>query len=111
MFHRRLEANCVRHDICASNAGICYSCLSDSNSMAAAKHSRKAKKPAAKVSDARVRKGRIKPSDLKDLKKLSHIASLLEPLHKIGAARDKAGNRSLHMDERSCSGAVPHALP
>jgi hypothetical protein len=67
--------------------------------MAAAKRSDKSKKPVTRVSDARVRKGKIKPSDLKDLKKLGHIAGLLEPLHEIGAARDKAGNRSLHMDE------------
>jgi hypothetical protein len=67
--------------------------------MAAAKRSDKAKTPVTRVSDARVRKGKIKPSDLKDLKKLGHIAGLLEPLHEIGAARDKAGNRSLHMDE------------
>lgn len=67
--------------------------------MAAAKKSRKDKTPVTKVSDRRVRKGKIKPSDLKDLKKLGHIASLLEPLHEIGAARDKADNRSLHMDE------------
>ncbi|MEP0431503.1 IS4 family transposase [Rhodopirellula bahusiensis] len=67
--------------------------------MAAAKRSNKAKKPVTKVTDARVRKGKVKPSDLKDLKKLGHIASLLEPLHAIGAARDKAGNRSLHMDQ------------
>lgn len=67
--------------------------------MATAKRSNKAKKPVTKVADARARKGKIKPSDLKDLKKLGHIASLLEPLHEIGAARDKAGNRSLHMDQ------------
>ena len=42
---------------------------------------------------------KIKPSDLKDLKKLRHIARMLEPLHEIGTARDKANNRSLHMDE------------
>ena len=67
--------------------------------MAAAKRSEKAKGPVTKVSDRRLRKGKIKPSDLKDLKKLGHIASLLEPLHEIGGERDKANNRSLHMDE------------
>lgn len=67
--------------------------------MAKAKRSDKAKTPVTKISDRRVRKGKIKPSDLKDLKKLGHIASLLEPLHQIGTARDKASNRSLHMDE------------
>ena len=67
--------------------------------MATTKRSQKAKTPVTKVSDRRVRKGKLKPSDLKDLKKLGHIASLLESLHEIGAARDKAGNRTLHMDE------------
>lgn len=67
--------------------------------MSASKRSEKAKTPITKISDRRVRKGKIKPSDLKDLKKLGHIARLLEPLHRIGADRDKANNRSLHMDE------------
>lgn len=67
--------------------------------MSEADQTEKPKKPVTKVSDARVRTGKIKPSDLKDLRKLGHIARLLEPLHEIGAARDKAGNRSLHMDE------------
>lgn len=38
-------------------------------------------------------------SKLEGLKDLRAIARLLEPLHKIGAERDKSGNRSLHMDE------------
>lgn len=37
--------------------------------MATAKRSEKAKTPVTKVSDRRARKGKIKPSDLKDLKK------------------------------------------
>lgn len=52
-----------------------------------------------KLQSRQVRKGKIKPSDLKDLKQLGHFASILEPLHEIGTARDKAGNRSLHMDQ------------
>lgn len=36
---------------------------------------------------------------LEGLKDLRAIAKLLEPLHKIGTARDKAGNRDLHMDQ------------
>ncbi len=52
-----------------------------------------------KIQSRKVRKGKIKPSDLQDLKQLGQLASLLEPLHEIGAARDKAGNRSLHMDQ------------
>lgn len=47
----------------------------------------------------RKRATKIKSSDLKDLRMLGKLAKLLEPLHKIGTARDKAGNRSLHMDE------------
>lgn len=42
---------------------------------------------------------RINSSDLKDLRELGKLAKLLKPLHEIGTARDKAGNRSLHMDE------------
>lgn len=51
-----------------------------------------------KLQGRRARKGKIKPSDLKHLRELSHIAGLLEPLHEMGTARDKAGNRQLHMD-------------
>lgn len=51
-----------------------------------------------KLQGRRARKGKIKPSDLKHLRELSHIASLLEPLHEMGTARDTAGNRQLHMD-------------
>ncbi len=54
---------------------------------------------ATKVPGRRVGERKIKPSDLKDLKKLRHIARMLKPLHEIGTARDKANNRSLHMDE------------
>src|SRR4051812_40931457 len=41
---------------------------------------------------------RIKHSDLTGLRDLAAMARLLEPLHAIGAERDGAGNRSLHMD-------------
>jgi len=69
-------------------------------SSAMPQHKRNQKKDQPlKIQSARVRKGRVKPSDLKHLKQLSHMASLLEPLHKIGTERDKAGNRLLHMDE------------
>ncbi len=40
----------------------------------------------------------INPSDLKGLQDLRGLAKLLEPLHKIGTQRDRAGNRQLHMD-------------
>jgi hypothetical protein len=46
----------------------------------------------------RARRGKIKSSDLKHLRELAHVASLLEPLHQMGTARDTAGNRQLHMD-------------
>lgn len=55
--------------------------------------------PPLKIQSAKVRKGKIKPSDLKDLRYVGHLASLLEPLHRIGTQRDKAANRTLHMDE------------
>jgi Transposase DDE domain len=42
---------------------------------------------------------RIKESDLTGLRDLQAMAKLLEPLHAIGAQRDLAGNRSLHMDQ------------
>lgn len=41
----------------------------------------------------------IKESDLSGLGDLQAMAKLLKPLHQIGAARDKAGNRNLHMDQ------------
>ena len=41
----------------------------------------------------------IKSSDLKGLKDLRHMAKILESLHEVGTARDRAANRSLHMDE------------
>ena len=40
--------------------------------------------PPLKIQSAKVRKGKIKPSDLKDLRYVGHLASLLEPLHRIG---------------------------
>lgn len=44
-------------------------------------------------------KPKIKASDLGGLKDLRAIAKLLERLHKVGTARDKAKNRDLHMDQ------------
>ena len=41
----------------------------------------------------------IKESDLSGLRDLQAMAKLLTPLHQIGAERDKAGNRNLHMDQ------------
>ena len=41
----------------------------------------------------------IKESDLSGLRDLQAMAKLLKPLHQIGKARDKAGNRELHMDQ------------
>ena len=55
--------------------------------------------PSLKIQSAKVRKGKIKPSDLKDLRHVGHLASLLEPLYRVGTQRDKAANRTLHMDE------------
>lgn len=42
---------------------------------------------------------KIKSSDLKNLREIGHLVSLLEPLHAMGKERDRAGNRSLHMDQ------------
>lgn len=58
----------------------------------------KTDEPPIKLQGRRARKGKIKPSDLTHLRELSHVASLLEPLHEMGTARDKARNRQLHMD-------------
>jgi hypothetical protein len=44
-------------------------------------------------------KPKIKASDLGGLKDLRAIAKLMERLHKVGTARDKANNRDLHMDQ------------
>lgn len=41
----------------------------------------------------------IKPSDLTGLKDLQAIGHILESLHQVGTARDRAGNRDLHMDQ------------
>ena len=63
--------------------------------MVKAKRSEKAKTPVTQVSDARVRKDKIKPSDLKDLKKLGHIASLLDVVRKrLGVGRASLGSLS-----------------
>lgn len=42
---------------------------------------------------------RIKESDLTGLRDLQAMSRLLKPLHQIGAGRDRAGNRNLHMDQ------------
>jgi hypothetical protein len=41
----------------------------------------------------------IKTSDLKGFKYFKNISKLLNTLHKAGCARDRAGNRILHMDQ------------
>lgn len=41
----------------------------------------------------------IKPSDLHQLKSLGGLKQLLKPLREIGCQRDKANNRTLHMDQ------------
>jgi len=41
----------------------------------------------------------IKTSDLKGFKYFKNISILLQTLHKAGCARDRAGNRILHMDQ------------
>lgn len=43
-------------------------------------------------------KRKIKDSDLRGLKDLRSVAKLLERLHDVGTARDKANNRTLQMD-------------
>lgn len=48
---------------------------------------------------ARTSKKNIKESDLAGLRDLAAMARLLKPLHAIGAERDQAGNRNLHMDQ------------
>ena len=44
----------------------------------------------------------IKASDLSGLKYFKEIRPLLESLHGIGAERDRAQNRELHMDQYAC---------
>jgi len=45
---------------------------------------------------------KIKASDLSGLKYFKQIRPLLESLHGIGAERDRAQNRELHMDQYAC---------
>lgn len=45
------------------------------------------------------RQAKLKPSDIRGLKHFAKIRDLLYVLHANGCQRDKAGNRSLHMDE------------
>jgi len=42
---------------------------------------------------------RLDPRRVGGLKRLRHLLPLLEPLHKVGCERDRAGNRQLHFDE------------
>src|SRR5258706_9013803 len=42
---------------------------------------------------------RILESEITGLKYLDQLAPLLERLHEVGCARDKAGNRRLHFDQ------------
>jgi hypothetical protein len=42
----------------------------------------------------------ITAGDLQGLKFFKRIGPMLKSLHRIGAQRDKAGNRELHMDEQ-----------
>ena len=44
-------------------------------------------------------KPKIKPSDLSGLRSLAPLRKLLKGLHEVGTERDKAKNRSLHMDD------------
>jgi len=44
-------------------------------------------------------KGETKEIELSGLRDLRRLRELLKPLHKIGTERDRAKNRSLHMDE------------
>lgn len=48
---------------------------------------------------SRKKKLKIKESDLQGFKYFKLISHLLEHLHAAGTARDKAGNRNLHMDQ------------
>ena len=46
-----------------------------------------------------VKKPRINERDVQGVKQLGQLLPLLERLHEVGCERDKAGNRSLHMDQ------------
>ncbi|TWT89125.1 Transposase DDE domain protein [Pseudobythopirellula maris] len=45
------------------------------------------------------KKQRIRERDVQGVKQLEQLLPLLERLHTVGCGRDKAGNRSLHMDQ------------
>jgi Transposase DDE domain len=42
---------------------------------------------------------KIRERDVQGVKQLQQLRPLLERLHEVGCARDRAGNRSLHMDQ------------
>lgn len=44
-------------------------------------------------------KQRIRERDVQGVKQLKQLLPLMERLHEVGCERDKAGNRSLHMDQ------------
>lgn len=41
----------------------------------------------------------IEDKDITGLKYFAQLGGLLEELHDVGCERDRAGNRTLHMDE------------
>lgn len=47
----------------------------------------------------RAKRAKIKEQDITGLKYFRQLGSLLQELHDVGCERDRAGNRSLHMDQ------------
>ena len=47
----------------------------------------------------RAKRAEIEEQDITGLKYFRQLGKLLQELHKVGCERDRAGNRSLHMDQ------------
>ena len=47
----------------------------------------------------RAKRAEIEEQDITGLKYFRQLGSLLQELHDVGCERDRAGNRSLHMDQ------------
>ena len=59
----------------------------------------------------RTPRAEIKDKDITGLKYFAQLGGLLKELHDVGCERDRAGNRSLHMDEYQLTGEVGRPAP
>jgi Transposase DDE domain len=89
---RGICPNPVRHDFCATagskNIGI-FTAL----------HLRAAGSPRINSAMSVQRRSKLRDSDIVGLKYFDRLMPLLERLHEVGSARDRAGNRELFFDQ------------